>query len=58
MVWVEIFYNANIPFAAAQFVSFRKAVKMMSKIKRPYFSPSYHNICKKLLNDTKNKIKV
>jgi hypothetical protein len=38
-------------------MSFRKAVKMMSEIKRSYLPP-YHDIHKRLLNDTNHKIKV
>jgi hypothetical protein len=53
MAWAELFYSANIPFAAARSVSFKKAVKMTSS----YLPPSYHDIRKRLLNETKHKIK-
>jgi hypothetical protein len=57
MAWAEFFYSANIPFAAARSSSFKKAVKMTSEMKRSYLPPSYHDICKRLLNQTKHKIK-
>jgi hypothetical protein len=57
MAWVEFFYSANIPFAAARSTSFKKAVKMMSEMKTSHLPPSYHNIRKRLLNETKHKIK-
>jgi hypothetical protein len=57
MVWAEFFYNANIPFAVAQLASLKKVVKMTSKMMMSYLPPSYHDICKKLLNETKHKIK-
>jgi hypothetical protein len=31
---------------------------MVLEMKKSYLPPSYHDICKRLLNDTKNKIKV
>ena len=57
MAWTEFFYSTNIPFATAQSASFKKAVKMMSKIRRSYLPLSYHDIHKRLLNETKNKMK-
>jgi hypothetical protein len=57
MAWAEFFYNENIPFSAARSTSFKRAVKMMSEMKRSYLPPSYHDIRKRLLSDTKNKIK-
>jgi hypothetical protein len=60
MAWAEFFYSANIPFAAAQSTSFKKAVKMMSEMRTSYLPPSmpsYHDIRKRLLNETKHKIK-
>jgi hypothetical protein len=39
-------------------VSFKKVVEMTSEIKRSYLPPSYHDIYKRLFNDTKNTIKV
>ena len=57
MVWAEFFYNANILFAATQLASFKKAVKMTLEMRTSYLLPSYHNICKSLLNETKYKIK-
>jgi hypothetical protein len=57
MAWAELFYNANILFAAAQSTSFKKVVKMTSKMRRSYLPPSYHDICKRLFNETKHKIK-
>jgi hypothetical protein len=56
MAWAEFFYSANIPFTAAQSTSFKKAVKMTSETRRSYLLSSYHDIQKRLLNDTKNKI--
>jgi hypothetical protein len=58
MAWAEFFGCTNIPFAVAQSASFKKALKMTSEIKRSYLLPLYHDIPKKLFNDTKNKIKV
>jgi hypothetical protein len=57
MAWAEFFYSANIPFAAARSTNFKKAVKMTSEMKTSYLPPSYHDIRKKLLNETKHKIK-
>ena len=57
MAWVEFFYSANIPFAAAQLASFKKAVMMTSEMRTSYLLPSYHDIRKKLLNETKHEIK-
>jgi hypothetical protein len=57
MAWAEFFYSANIPFVAARSISFKKAVKMMSEMRRSYLPPSYHDIYKRLLNETKHKIK-
>jgi hypothetical protein len=57
MAWAEFFYNANIPFAAAQSASFKKTVKMTSEMRTSYLPPSYHDIRKRLLNETKHKIK-
>jgi hypothetical protein len=57
MAWAEFFYSANIPFATARSASFKKAVKMISKMKTSYLPPSYHDIHKRLLNETKHKIK-
>jgi hypothetical protein len=58
MAWAEFFYSANIPFAAARLASFKKAVQMTSEMRTSYLPPpSYHNICKRLLNETKHKIK-
>jgi hypothetical protein len=57
MAWAEFFYSANIPFAAAQSASFKKAVKMISEMRTSYLPPSYHDIRKRLLNETKHKIK-
>jgi hypothetical protein len=57
MAWAEFFYSANIPFAATRSVSFRKAVKMTSEMKSSYLPPSYHDIRKRLFNETKHKIK-
>jgi hypothetical protein len=57
MAWAEFFYSANIPFAAAWSVSFKKAVKMISEMRSSYLPPSYHDIRKRLLNETKHKIK-
>jgi hypothetical protein len=57
MAWVEFFYSANIPFTTARSVSFKKAVKMTSKMRSSYLLPSYHDIRKRLLNETKHKIK-
>jgi hypothetical protein len=53
----EFFYSANIPFAATRSASFKRAVKMTSEMRMSYLPPSYHDIQKRLLNDTKNKIK-
>jgi hypothetical protein len=57
MAWAEFFYSANIPFAAARSTSFKKAVKMTSKMRTSYLPPSYHDIRKRLLNETKHEIK-
>jgi hypothetical protein len=57
MAWAEFFYSGNIPFAAARSVSFKKAVKMTSEMRSSYLPPSYYDICKRLLNETKHKIK-
>jgi hypothetical protein len=57
MAWAELFYSTNIPFAAARSASFKKAVKMTSEMRTSYFPPSYHDIRKRLLNETKHKIK-
>jgi hypothetical protein len=57
MAWAEFFYSTNIPFAAARLVSFKKAVKMTSEMSSSYLPPSYHDIRKRLLNETKHKIK-
>ena len=57
MAWAEFFYSVNIPFAATRLASFKKAVKMTSEMRTSYFPPSYHNIHKRLLNETKYKIK-
>jgi hypothetical protein len=57
MAWAEFFYSANIPFTTAQSASFKKAMKMMSEMKMSYFPPSYYDICKRLFNETKHKIK-
>jgi hypothetical protein len=57
MAWAEFFYSANIPFAATRSMSFKRAMKMMSEMKKLYLPPSYHDIRKRLLSDTKNKIK-
>jgi hypothetical protein len=57
MAWAEFFYSANIPFAAARLASFKKAVKMTSEMRTSYLPPLYHDIRKRLLNETKHKIK-
>jgi hypothetical protein len=57
MAWAEFFYSANIPFAAARSASFKKAMKMTSEMRMSYLPPSYHDIRKRLLNETKHKIK-
>jgi hypothetical protein len=57
MAWAEFFYSANIPFAAARSVTFKKEVKMTSEMRSSYLPPSYHDIRKTLLNETKHKIK-
>jgi hypothetical protein len=57
MAWAEFFYSENIPFAAARSASFKKAVKMTSKMRSSYLPLSYHDIRKRLLNETKHKIK-
>jgi hypothetical protein len=57
MAWAEFFYSANIPFVAARSISFKKAVKMTSEMRSSYLLPSYHDIRKRLLNETKHKIK-
>jgi hypothetical protein len=57
MAWAEFFYSANIPFAAARSVSFKKTMKMISEMRSSYLPPSYHDIRKRLLNGTKHKIK-
>jgi hypothetical protein len=57
MAWAEFFYSANIPFAAARSVSFKKAVKMTLEMRSSYLPPSYHDIRKRLLNEPKHKIK-
>jgi hypothetical protein len=57
MAWAKFFYSANIPFVGARSASFKKAVKMTLEMKRSYLPPSYHDVYKKLLNETKNKIK-
>jgi hypothetical protein len=57
MAWAEFVYSANIPFAAARSASFKKAMKMMSKMRTSYLPPSYHDIHKRLLNEIKHKIK-
>jgi hypothetical protein len=57
MAWVEFFYSANIPFAAARSASFKKAAKMISEMRSSYLPPSYHDIRKRLLNETKHKLK-
>jgi hypothetical protein len=58
MAWVEFFYSSNIPFSVARSASFKRVVKMTSEMKRSYLPPSYHDIWKTLLSDTKIKIKV
>jgi hypothetical protein len=57
MAWVEFFYSTNIPFAATRSAGFKKAVKKTSEMRTSYFPPSYHDICKRLHNETKHKIK-
>jgi hypothetical protein len=57
MAWAEFFYCTNIPFTAAQSASFKKVVKMTSEMRTSYLPPSYHDIRKRLLNETKHKIK-
>jgi hypothetical protein len=57
MAWAEFFYNANIPFVVARSASFKKAVKMTSEMRTSYLPPSYHDIRKRLPNETKHKIK-
>jgi hypothetical protein len=57
MAWAEFFYSPNIPFAAARSTSFKKAVKMTLEMRTSYLPPSYHDIRKRLLNETKHKIK-
>jgi hypothetical protein len=57
MAWAEFFYSANSPFTVAQSTSFKTAVKMMSEMRRSYLLPSYHDIWKRLLKETKHKIK-
>jgi hypothetical protein len=57
MAWAEFFYSTNIPYAVARLVSFKKAVKMTSEMRWSYLPPSYHDIRKRLLNETKHKIK-
>jgi hypothetical protein len=51
VAWAEFFYSANIPFTAARSTSFKK------EMKSSYLPPSYHDIHKRLLNETKHKIK-
>jgi hypothetical protein len=57
MAWAEFFYSANIPLAVARSVSFKKTVKITSEKRSSYLPPLYHDICKRLLNETKHKIK-
>jgi hypothetical protein len=57
MAWAEFFYSANIHFTAARSTSFKKSVKMISEMRTSYLPPSYHDIRKRLLNETKHKIK-
>jgi hypothetical protein len=57
MAWAEFFYRANIPFATARSTRFKNAVKMTSEMRTSYLLPSYHDICYRLLNETKHKIK-
>jgi hypothetical protein len=57
MAWAEFFYSANIPFAASRSASFKKAVKMTLEMMKSYLPPSYRDIHKRLLNETKHKIK-
>jgi hypothetical protein len=57
MAWAEFFYSANIPFTVARSASFKKAVKMTSEMRTSYLPLSYHDIRKRLLNETKHKIK-
>jgi hypothetical protein len=57
MAWAEFFYSANIPFAVARSASFKKAMKMTSEMRKSYLPPSYHDIQKRLFNETKHKIK-
>jgi hypothetical protein len=57
MAWAKFFYSANIPFATARSASFKKVMKMTLEMKRTYLPPSYHDIRKRLLNETKHKIK-
>jgi hypothetical protein len=58
MAWAEFFYSANIPFAATRSANFKKAVKMTSEMRTSYIPPSYHDTRKKLLNETKHKIRL
>jgi hypothetical protein len=54
IAWAEFFYSVNIPFVAARSASFKKAVKMTSEMRMSYLLPSYHDIRKRLLNETKH----
>jgi hypothetical protein len=58
MAWAEFFYSTNIPFVAARSTSFKKTVKMTSEMRSSYLPPSYHDIRKRLLIETKHTIKV
>jgi hypothetical protein len=49
MAWAEFFYSTNIPFAVARLASFKKAVKMTSKMRTSYLPPSYHDVGEKVI---------
>ena len=57
MAWAELFYSANIPFAATRSTCFKKAMKMTLEMKTSYLPLSYYEIHKRLFNETKHKIK-
>ena len=58
MLWANVFYSANIPFAVARTAAFKKAVMRTADFKRPYSPPSYQALRTKLLDEAKADLEV
>jgi hypothetical protein len=55
-IWAKLFYEVNIPFIVSKNKAPKEAMRKTADFRWSYGLPSYHDLCKKFLVQTKEEL--